>query len=62
MSFQFYPLALGVMLLVAAGTVVYTLWNSNNGHYSYGTPGTSRRSSRNDLYIRSPDDSEDENE
>ncbi|VEN34983.1 unnamed protein product [Callosobruchus maculatus] len=62
MSFQFHPLALGVILLVAAGTVVYSIFNSHNRRYSYDTPGTSRRSSRSDLYFISPDDSEDENE
>nr|CAH7728880.1 unnamed protein product [Callosobruchus chinensis] len=62
MGFQFHPLALGVILLVAAGTVIYSLLNPNNRPHSYGTAESSRRSSRSDLFIRSPDDSEDEND
>lgn len=28
MTLQFHPLAFGVMVIVAIGTVAYTLWNS----------------------------------
>ncbi|KAJ8961635.1 hypothetical protein NQ314_005887 [Rhamnusium bicolor] len=38
MTLQFHPITLGVMLVVAAGTLVYTLWNSNrnSNHRSHG--------------------------
>ncbi|XP_074033416.1 E3 ubiquitin-protein ligase goliath-like [Leptinotarsa decemlineata] len=35
MTLQFHPLVFGVMLVVAAGTVAYTLWTSSRQYQRY---------------------------
>ncbi|CAH1987568.1 unnamed protein product [Acanthoscelides obtectus] len=69
MGFQFHPLAFGVMLLVAAGTIAYTFWNSNreqnnrgrhNG-YSYDDYNT-RYCGSSISSVRSLEDSEDDDD
>ncbi|CAG9836879.1 unnamed protein product [Diabrotica balteata] len=39
MPMQFTPLAFGVMLLVAVGTVAYTIWNNASRQNTYGNNG-----------------------